>query len=206
MADYACTKCSSLGTSYLRSYKPEEFIEGDPRSPIWIIGLNPAMSTDWRDGRSTVELRDGFAALVATNGYFRKFRNVAGWLFVQLGQPMGVAHTDLIKCASSTWPPSGVPAENAGKIASICSAYLRDQLLMYRPRVFICNGTAVCHFILSLIPPPALGACTSYAARLGDHEIIVVLSRFVGRIDNYARRRLGREIEEHAKRLGLATG
>lgn len=208
MTEFYCEKCKTYGLQYCRTYQPADFIEGDPASPIWLIGINPAMPPDWPDGRSTEELREGFAALAGRNSYFRDFRTVSPWLFEGLGLRNRVAHTDLVKCSSNEWPPAGVKGRDADAISSNCSQYLVEQLTRYQPQMLVCNGSKVCQYIVELLPPaidrPA--ESTSYSARIGGREVVVVLSGFIGRIDNHSKRRLGREIEDHARRLGLMHG
>ena len=41
------------------------------------------------------------------------------------------------------------------------------------------------------------GLETSYLGLINNYKVRVVLSGFIGRIDNYARRRLGKEIEQY---------
>lgn len=204
MDEFQCNKCEVHGLSFCRTYAPAEFIEGDPHSPIWIIWINPAMTTDWKDGRSTQALRDEFAQLARERSYFRDFRTASAWLFEGMGKPAGVAHTDIVKCSTLSWPPKKLSAKAASAVIAECSQYLREQLRAFGPKMLICNGSAVCQFIMDLIPRPGSDReATSYVGSLYGLQITVVLSGFIGRIDNHAKRRLGREIEEHARRLGL---
>jgi hypothetical protein len=39
----ACSKCSAHGLTFSRAYGVADFLEGYPDSPVWIIGLNPAV-------------------------------------------------------------------------------------------------------------------------------------------------------------------
>lgn len=205
MTEFRCEKCKQYGVQYCRTYEPANFIEGDPASPIWIIGINPAMPPDWPDGRSTDELRDRFAAVAEQSSYFRDFRTVSPWLFEGLGLKRRVAHTDLVKCSSKKWPPGRVKGRAADAITSNCSQYLIDQLTRYQPKLLVCNGAKVCEYIVKSVPPAVGHAVesTSYSAMIGGREVVVVLSGFIGRIDNHSKRRLGREIDDHAMRLGL---
>lgn len=67
----------------------------------------------------------------------------------------------------------------------------------------------MCEFVRNLIPPVEDHG-TSYVGRLpghgghpGEEEIAVVLTGFIGRIDIYAKRRLGRELEGYMDHLNL---
>jgi hypothetical protein len=204
MGNVRCQKCQQFGVSFARTYSPSDFIEGDPASPVWIIGINPAMPGDWTDGRSSAQLREAFADHATGVSYFRDFRVVSPWLFEGLGKPGGVAHTDLVKCSSTSWPPEGLAGRDASTIVSRCADYLRDQLQKFRPKLLICNGSSVCSYINETVPPRDYKPeDTSYVGQLEGHEFVVVLSGFVGRIDNHAKRRLGREIEDRARELEL---
>lgn len=201
---HECRKCVELGLRFCRPYLPNGFIEGDAHSPIWIIGINPKERVDWIDTRSEDDLRDGFAELASKHGYFRKFRDVSERLFARIGKPNGVAHTDLVKCSSLSWPPKGASALTARQIVANCAEFLRMQIVQFKPRLLLCNGSDVCRFIRTVVQPVAIPACaTSYRGRVDGHEIDVVLSGFIGRIDNFAKRRLGQEIERIADELGL---
>ena len=73
---------------------------------------------------------------------------------------------------------------------------LEQQLKIYKPKIIICNGAAVSEFMLQFIPPISYSKeQTSYWSNIDGDEVCVVLSGFIGRIDNYAKRRLGIEIE-----------
>lgn len=56
---------------------------------------------------------------------------------------------------------------------------------------------SVSKFMLRFLPPPSdhTAAQTSYWSNINDVSVCVVLSGFIGRIDNFAKRRLGVEIE-----------
>ena len=204
MNTFSCDRCATHNVRFCRTYKPEEFIEGDPSSPSWIIGINPAESGDWRDGRSTLELAQGFSEHAKKTGYFRDFRAVSPQLFARLGVAGGVAHTDLVKCSSESWPPADVGGRSASAIVANCSDYLLQQIRRFRPKLLICNGSAVCEYIRDIVKTSdTMELATSYVGTIDEQSITVVLSGFIGRIDNHARRRLGREIEDHARRLGL---
>jgi len=62
--------------------------------------------------------------------------------------------------------------------------------------MIICNGADVCKVIRSIIRPiEGKEQDTYYFGKVRDVEIAVVLSGFIGRIDDYSKRRLGLEIE-----------
>ncbi len=188
-----CQKCSAFsGSSYCRGYPPEQSIEGHRNSKVWIVGLNPAAEPP----RAFAELENYFDNPNIIHDYFRNFRTVSERLFGLFGKDGGVAHTDLVKCASPSWPPSGVKYAEANEIIANCKNYLISQLRSMRPKLVICNGSwtgsAIKEF---LVPPRNEHDCTAYTTRFEGQEIHIVLSGFVGRLDNYAKRRLGREIE-----------
>lgn len=200
---HICDKCQKFGVQFHRPYRPEEFVEGDPRSPIWIIGLNPKNNVGWNDSERTADsLKNYFSASV--HPYFRDFREVSERLYKSLGQPGGTAHTDIVKCSSMSWPPNG-DRKAAPTIVENCTPYLRQQIEQFRPRMIICNGADVCRVITKVLPPERELAAdaTSYSSVLGSHRICIVLSGFIGRVDNYAKRRLGSEVERLLHEIGL---
>jgi len=202
-----CEKCREYELGFKRPYEVVEFLEGYPDSPIWIIGLNPKKETDWEDHpRSADDLASTFHDLSRKNSYFRSFARVSEWLYSHLGKRGGVAHTDLVKCSSLLWPPPKCSGRDAAKIVGNCSPFLREQLVRFKPRMLICNGSAVSSYISKVIPPldlKPIGNRATYCGDLDGKEIWVVLSGFIRRLDNYTLRRLGAEIELIAERIGV---
>jgi len=206
-----CDKCREYGLNFKRPYDVAEFVEGYPDSPVWIIALNPGVETTWEDTRSGEKLASTFHDLVhdlaRKNSYFRNFSRVSEWLYSRLGKSGGVAHTDLVKCSSPSWPPSGCSGSDVNQIVANCTPFLHEQLTRFKPRIVICNGADVCLYIKTAIPPdkPIGNSTTSYRGHVDGVEIWVVLSGFIGRIDNYARMRLGAEVERIAEQIGVKS-
>ena len=206
-----CDRCHNLctepGFRFERHYRPDEWLEGYRSSPVWIIGLNPGMKIGWQDDKKDVtELEQFFAQHAASTAYFRQFRQVSQRLYEKMGQPDGVAHTDIVKCASKSWPPGGASKNDTEQIVQNCGEFMKKQIEHHKPKVLICNGASVCSMMQQLFPPSnaeEFARATSYHWQSGDHRIAIVLSGFIGRIDNYARRRLGREIERLVADAGI---
>lgn len=197
-----CDRCAQFGLRFHRQYEPAQFIEGDPDARVWIIGLNPAESQDWVDPRPHSELRDYFSR-PDVHSYFKQFRLVSERLYSMLGEKGGAAHTDLVKCSSYSWPPESAPGSARAEIIKNCSVHLQRQLDAHHPRVLVCNGSEVSQEVRRLLPPPVgtRSTATSYVhTRQNGTTVTVVLSGFIGRIDNYAKRRLGAEVESHLDR------
>ena len=192
-----CAECREFGLQFARAYAPEEFIEGDRGARVWIVGLNPAQDPDWQDPRSAEDLLAYFDDESRVHGYFKQFKAVSPKLYGLLGKQGGAAHTDLVKCSSMSWPPENVTTSGRGRIIANCSRYLQSQLASRAPELIICNGSEVSSEIKRLLPPAAgtPADATSYVHLGSKHRIAVVLSGFIGRIDNYSRRRLGKDIE-----------
>ncbi len=205
---YECKKCEQFGLSFQRDYSPEEYIEGNRNSQIWIVGLNPALDPSWIDGvdnRLTSELQEYFDTEDKIHSYFKDFRSVSPKLFCSLGQQGGTAHVDLVKCPSKSWPPNNAKGKEEKKIIENCEVHLIAQIRQIRPMMIICNGASVCTAVKKIFPLPldCSPDVTSYFTQLDGERICIVLSGFIGRIDNYARRRLGYEIETRLNELGL---
>jgi uracil-DNA glycosylase len=194
-----CDTCKHLGMQFDASFPPQQYVYGFPESPIWIVGLNPKARTGETKHEHTLdELREEFRIRAPKDSYFLDFRRVSPLVFGLLGNPSGVAHTDVVKCLADTFPKKEA-TEN-------CSPFLLEQITKHHPKLLICNGRAVCDAIRWLISPPETfreESDTSYTASVEGVEVIIVLSGFLARIDNYAKRRLGIEIENYMRRLGI---
>ena len=190
---HTCTKCPAFsGSPYCRDYPPDQFIEGFRKSKVWVVGLNPA----GEPARTSDELIQAFDDQSRIHDYFRDFRSVSQRLFDLFGQEHGAAHTDLIKCVSSSWPPAGVGCAGAHQIIENCRGYFYSQLRSLRPQLLICNGSWVSSVVKEIFEPTQ-NDCTAYSAMFDGGKIHVILSGFIGRLDNYAKRRLGREIDHY---------
>ncbi|NTU50270.1 MAG: hypothetical protein HGA87_05220 [Desulfobulbaceae bacterium] len=194
---HECTICQEYGFRFKRNYQPVEFIEGQKDSLIWIVGLNPAVEQNWVDARTAEELCRYFDDPKTIHGYFKDFKAVSGVVFNGFGKPQGTAHTDIVKCSSKSFPPETAKGKRAAQVISNCKRFLEIQLKQFKPKIIVCNGTEVSKFMLNFLPPPArfTKSQTSYWSHIDDQKVCVVLSGFIGRIDNYAKRRLGIEIE-----------
>jgi uracil DNA glycosylase superfamily protein len=205
---HECDKCAVYGLRFQRTYAPEDSIEGNRAARIWIIGLNPAVDPEWVDTRSIAELEAYFDSPRAVHSYFRDFAKVSRTLHERFGKAGGVAHTDLVKCSHKSWPPPGVKSREAQQIVENCRQFLIAQLNQFTPAMIICNGAEVSTAIKEIFVPPDPASddlVTSYICEHRRGRTCIVLSGFIGRIDNYAKRRLGREIEARLVELGLLT-
>jgi hypothetical protein len=195
-----CKKLSRFSLSFERKYKPEQFVVGNKDAPILIIGLNPKTHKNekdpYNDTFSLEELEHFFDKTNPVQPYYRAFEKVSEELFGLFGKAKGVAHTDIIKCYSKKFPPRDCNSKDIEIIIDNCKGYLVKQLKKHPPKIVICNGIDVCRTIKTIIKPPAdlKDNATSYDSVLHGNEITVILSGFIGRIDNYAKARLGEEI------------
>lgn len=204
-----CDKCKEYGFKFCTAYgiKPNHLIEGNPKADIWIIGLNPKDDKDYVDDEGYIEKRDieGLRIHKPNNhNYFQPFRTVSENLFANWeSENSNVAHTDLVKCASKTFPDKSKIRRN---IIANCIEYLKWQIEEYKPKMIICNGSDVCNQIIRIYKPQKNDKAeilTSYCVNTDDHKMWIVLSGFVGRIDNRNRRRLGKEIEEIIEKANI---
>lgn len=189
-----CSKCQEYGLSFKRHYNPAKFLEGRTSSSVWIIGLNPAMDQDWVDPRNESNLNAYFDDPSTLSRYFQDFKKVSPRLYSLFGKENGIAHTDMVKCSSKKWPPDSCRGKDAKKVIGNCKDYLINQIAQYKPKMIICNGAPISHEIQTILKPIKKTE-TYYITQIDKVKVIVVLSGFIGRIDNYSRRRLGLEIE-----------
>jgi len=176
---------------------PSDFLEGKRDSLIWIVGLNPKGNLEKNDERDVTELENYFEGDI--HPYFHDFRKVSEKLYNLLGKERGVAHTDIVKCFSNEFPPKNCNRKEAQIIISNCKGYFEEQIKKYfpkTPKIIICNGSPVCKIIKRVIKPQ-IDYITSYVGNFNGKEITVILSGFIGRLDDYAKLRLGKEIESY---------
>lgn len=201
--NYECSKCKSYHLEYERKYKPWDFLAGKRDSLILIIGLNPKGGLEKNSKIGIKELKNYFDGSIPS--YFRKFRKVSEKLYRLFGKEKGVAHTDIVKCSSSKFPPKNCKRKEAQIIINNCKGYLEEQIKKVHPKIVICNGSSVSKIIRRIIKP-RLNYVTSYIGSFGGSEIAVILSGFIRRIDNYAKLRLGKEIESYMERYEIGRG
>jgi uracil-DNA glycosylase len=191
-----CELCQEYGFVFDRNYMPVAFIEGKKKtSKIWIVGLNPKPFQTGVDERYIDEL-ENFFLTGKTQSYFKDFDKVSKRLYDLLGAECGVCHTDIVKCSSKSFPPKNLKKDGIMTVTNNCSGYFVEQLRLWKPKLIICNGSPTCEIIKKIIKPPK-EVGTSYTGDFEGNRIYVVLSGFIGRIDNYAKRRLGNEIERY---------
>ena len=201
--NFECSKCKNYGLKYNRKYKPSDFLEGKRNSLIWIVGLNPKGDLGENDERDVADLRNYFEGDI--HRYFHNFRKVSEKLYELFGRDKGVAHTDIVKCFSDEFPPKNCKGKDAQIIICNCKEYLEKQIKECSPKMIICNGSPVCKIIKGVIKPQT-DYITSYIGNFDGNEIAVILSGFIGQIDNYAKLRLGKEIELYMERYGIGHG
>lgn len=208
MSNYTCERCKHLGGyRFDRRYSPDEFLEGKRSSKVWIVGLNPAWDMGENHDSTRDELENYFVPGKRFYRYFEDFRHVSEQLYNGFGQEGGTAHTDIVKCGSKRFPSGKRGAE----LVHHCADYLKRQITQYKPRLIICNGSPVSHYVQKEFPriDDPSDTPTSYWTSVDGVEMCVVLTGFIGRIDNYSRRRLGVEIEarlvESSQRYGATS-
>lgn len=196
-----CDKCKNYGFEYRSKHNvfPINSIDGNIKADVWIIGLNPKNEVGHIEVR---DLNDFKLFNPNLHSYFRDFRKVSERLYKNWeSQDSNIAHTDLVKCFSETFPPINRENEknNQRHIVDNCVEFLKEQIIANKPKMIICNGSPVCSEMIRLFPPQQADdrdTLTSYCASIDNHRFWVVLSGFIGRVDNRNKRRLGMEIEQ----------
>lgn len=198
-----CNKCAEYGLKFKNQYNPDEFLEGKPNSLIWIIGLNPKKDKRFKFPSTLCDCTDYCEGKV--HPYFKDFKEVFPPLYDLFGKSHGLAHTDLVKCLSKKVPPKHISQKDGETIIENCGGYLKEQINRHRPKMLICNSSSVCRFVIKAFPPVFQidRRLTSYTTRIKGDETAIVLSRFIGRIDNYAKRRLGKEISSYMRKYQI---
>lgn len=200
-----CGKCIEYDFWFSpdQEYAPAEFLEGKRNSRVLIVALNPKLDKTHKIAKTTVELEIVFDNKENIPSFFKDYGKVSKCLFDLLGRDHGAAHTDIVKCLSRTFPPENCGWKETQQIIENCKHYFEMQLKEISPELIICNGRAVCDVVTDIIKPPE-DYGTSYRATYDGADVTVILSGFIGRIDDFAKRRLGVEIEQHMVKLGIA--
>lgn len=209
-----CSKCSKFGLNYKNSYlnSPTDYIEGNLNAKIWIIGLNPRTEPGIPFDLSFDDLRNFNPN---KHSYFKDFKKVSNRLYANWESENAlVAHTDLVKCGSSNFPPENpntsktLTPKETNTVISNCFEHLKSQILTYKPLMLICNGSFTAETLFKFFQPdnPTITsskAVGSYESTYEGHTFTIVLSGFIGRIDDWSKRRLGLEIEKILEELGI---
>ena len=220
-----CDRCNAYGLNFysVNNIFPEDYIEGKSSSEIWIVGLNPKGEMH-SESNQEERVKEDFEKFRPDNSnknhsYFHDFQKVSEKLYKNFQHPdeSNVAHTDLVKCFSKSFPPviekEGIQSiVDTGVIIRNCNVHLINQIKRHKPKLIICNGSPVNWEILKAFNPKNTNESweqlTSYETSIildngTEHKFWVVLSGFIGRIDNRNKRRLGKEIEEIIQRLNI---
>lgn len=206
MSEHKCSLCKDSANFEFRSeyYSPEMFLHGKRNSQIWIVGINPKLAKDNNDhhNRQITYLENYFDQNRGKeNNYFKAFGKVSKKVYDLLGMENGVASTDIVKCFSEKAPP---------EICFInCKKYFKLQLINQLqinclPKILICNGIQFCNFVSNIlnintrdqVRKEKVELTTLQKTTFHNNEIIIIFSGFISQIDDYAKRRLGIEIEK----------
>jgi hypothetical protein len=181
-------------------------------SKIWIIGLNPKTNQSQLFDPSFEDLRNFNPN---QHSYFKDFKKVSKKLYNNWeSENSKTAHTDLVKCGSSEFPPMHPITSNklsnkeTNEIISNCFEHLKNQLLEHKPLLLICNGSFTSETIFNFFIPDDPSIVSSkqigcYESTFENHKFKIILSGFIGRIDDWSKRRLGLEIENAIDELGI---
>lgn len=209
-----CSKCSKFGLEYKNTHlnSPTDFIEGNLEAKIWIIGLNPKTNKNQIFDPSFSDLRNFNPN---QHNYFKDFKKVSKKLYENWeSQNSKIAHTDLVKCGSSEFPPSHTVTskklsnKETKEIISNCFEHLKNQIVEHKPVLLICNGSFTSESISNYFVPDDKSIDLSqkigcYKSTYNQHTFTIILSGFIGRIDDWSKRRLGIEIENAINELEL---
>ncbi len=200
MSTLKCDRCSAFGLKFRAAHiSPSDYLEGKQSADIWIIGLNPKGKIGYIDSRTKEQLENFDREC---HSYFDDFRKVSQILYNNWKSSTSrIAHTDLVKCFSPTFPPNlNNKSRDKETIINNCKSYLLDQIKRSKPKIIICNGSDVCKEMINFFPPnttdyPDTKNLTSYKTTYEGHSFWIIMSGFIGRIDDRNKRRLGKEIE-----------
>jgi uracil-DNA glycosylase len=204
-----CDKCLKHGLGFYSTYiTPVDYIEGKRNSDIWIIGLNPKGEIKNSENPEQRTIKDFENFRPTSHSYFKDFNKVSQNLYNNFNSiDSRVAHTDLVKCFSQSFPPVVIKDGqqtiiDISQVIENCKGHLMSQIKQFKPKLILCNGSPVSREILKMFPPLTeenWNTITSYQTSYNfdniEHKFWIVLSGFIGRIDDRNKRRLGKEIE-----------
>jgi uracil-DNA glycosylase len=193
---YKCNKCFSLNIER----DPGKgliplFGEGNPNNPLWIVGLNPKLEGEGMmtpdnakslTGYKNVE-KSYFINMKATHSYFKKFKHILGPKWEDIFEKH-IFHTDLVKCGSTNFK------EIKNSVIKKCEYFLLEQIKTFTPRIIFCNGSPVVDWFKVNFTIKDNKNNTQGELFFKGKKLNLIYSGFIGRIDNYARRRIKPEL------------
>jgi hypothetical protein len=178
------------------SFSPQEAVEGDPRSPIWIVSLNPKTGLPAPGGPNPMTWGEPDPSA----RYFRQVRSAVGadWAPALLREG-GLAHTDVVKCGSPSFD------DTARLAVGTCSVFLIEQLRRYTPRVLLVLSSPAAAIVAGAAGFPKDATEGIWDLGGGDGaECNVVLGGYAAPMqDRYSRLRLRRDFVAACERAGL---
>lgn len=179
-------------------FDPQQAIEGNPASPIWVIALNPKTKTNQHKRRKSNPVSWNRKDTDANAPHFRRLKLLLGdkW-YTSLLKDGGVAHTDLLKCGS----PGFTSTEKAA--VSYCKEFLIDQIRKYRPKLLLVLSSDASKLIAEHAQLDAEATEGDWLLA-HDSRCYVVLSGYSSpRQERYAKLRLRRDFTAACSRLNL---
>ena len=193
----SCEQCPMPQAWGTPSFDPRKAVEGDPGSPIWVVGLNPKTNSDDHTSGGINPMTWENPTIGAP--HFERLREVLGPYAPQLLQPNGIAHTDLVKCGS---PSYGDTEKNA---AAHCKDFLIEQLKTHKPRLLLIVSSDASRLVQEAagIPEDHTDGEWHFG---GDTKDVckVIFSGYCGPLmERFAKLRLARDFQRIAGELNL---
>lgn len=139
--------------SYSANYLPKDFYWGKLSSKVLYIGLNPYGENIGGNNYSTIEtLRQG----PGLNSYFGTIQKWVPYLFEGIGKEQGVAFSDLVKCASRTFPLKGMKVTEFDTVFRNCRTHLQtliNEMVQQNLETIIVSGIHPCWHMLDMYFP-----------------------------------------------------
>ncbi|WP_431490263.1 hypothetical protein [Lewinella sp.] len=138
---------------FQRQYSPEEYLWGLKSSKLLYIGVNPySKKIGYNDTYSLSILEKG----PGLNSYFSVLKKWIPNLHDDIGLEGGVAHTDLVRCYSSTFPLKWMKIKDFDLVFRNCRTYLRGQIeemSKINLKFIIVSGRHPCWHVLDMFFP-----------------------------------------------------
>jgi hypothetical protein len=143
---------------------------------------------------------------------FEEFNKVSERLYARIKSiGEGVCYTCVFRCYSegAVWKTHGEWANNLREIYRNCFDNLVTQIDQYacHMKLILCNGAKVVDAVRKALSmcgfAPVTDHFTSTEYGRNGQNIFMINSGSIERIDDFARRRLGHEIEQIAEKIGV---
>lgn len=168
-------------------FNPLDAVEGFPKSPVWIVALNPKTEEEDHERGKSNPMQWNTTEPKAR--HFSRLKGILGPWYDQLFKKDGIAHTDIVKCGSPAF--TSIEAE----AVQHCKSYFIEQIKKHKPKLLLVLSSDAARIIAKEAELP--DDVTEGTWKVGEQEdefCFVILSGYSGpRQERYAKLRLKKD-------------